>query len=456
MNTHVSATLKKQIKEQIALNEEEYLNLLFELLRQPSISAQQIGVDECAQILKRQLLDYDIEATIYETKGSPIVYGEIINPKNTKTILIYGHYDVQPPEPIEAWETPPFEPSIRNGKIYARGVGDNKGQMLAHVFAIKTLRDLQVDLPVNVKFLFDGEEESSSHSLPAFIKEHQELLAADVLYNADGPLDSTGRPIVYLGNRGMLYVELTAIGATQDNHSGNKGNIVPNPAWKLINVLQSMREGTDGEVLIEGFYDDVRPVTIKDIRHLQEQPFDLQETGRVIGYEALDMSGEEYYEKLTLTPTFNISGLSSGYSGTGKKTVIPSEAKVKIDIRLVADQDPDDIYRKLVAHIQQVDPSLDIEWVGASKPTRTSMELESVRQIISSVHDAHELKPIVLPAIGATFPGYLFQELLKTPSLLIPYANADEDNHAPNENMDVELFFKGIETTCHVILNIGK
>jgi len=184
---------------------------------------------------------------------------------------------------------PPFEPSIRNGKIYARGVGDNKGQMLAHVFAIKTLRDLQIDLSVNVKFLFDGEEESSIHSLPEFIKEHQELLVADVLYNADGPLDSTGRPIVYLGNRGMLYVELTAIGATQDNHSGNKGNIVPNPAWKLINVLQSMRAGTDGEVLIEGFYDDVRPVTIEDIRYLQEQPFDLQETGRVIGYEALDM-----------------------------------------------------------------------------------------------------------------------------------------------------------------------
>lgn len=446
---------KGVIWEAIKQKEENYLDLLFTLLKQPSISSQNIGVKECAELLKTMMEESGIRSRIIETEGLPVVYGEVMEPDNDFTLLIYGHYDVQPPEPLDKWETPPFEPSIRNGKIYARGVGDNKGQLLANVLAIRLFLEQNGKLPINVKFLFEGEEESGSPSIEGFVKTHKELLKADLVYTSDGPLDSSGAPMVLLGCRGMLSLELTVTGASHDNHSGNKGNLAPNPAWDLIHLLSTMKDA-DGKVLIEGFYDDVRTPTEYEIELLNQLPFQAEEAAKVIGVKELNMDGEAYYRKLSLEPTFNINGLTSGYSGKGQKTIIPSQASVKFDMRLVADQDPEDIYQKVKTHIEQHMDGVDIKVNGKLLPARTSPENTIVQKVIESVKNSREQDPIVLPAIGATFPNYIFTHILGQPSILVPYANADEDNHAPNENMDVHLFLKGIETMYHVVRDLGK
>lgn len=444
-----------KVKQRIETNKDAYLETFFELLRQPSISSTNEGVDECAELVKDIMENSGITSSIIKTAGSPVVYGEVIHPENEFTILFYGHYDVQPPEPLALWESPPFEPTIRNGKVYARGSGDNKGQFLAHILAVKTLLECEEKLPINVKFIIEGEEENTSKNFEPFVKDNLTLLEADLVYTADGPMDSSGKPMVMLGNRGMLYVKLTANGAAHDNHSGNKGGIAPNPAWELIHLLETMR-APDGKVLVNGFYDDVRAPTEMETELLRKLPFDAEETAEVIGLEKLDMAGEAYYQKISLEPTFNINGLYSGYTGEGQKTIIPSTATVKIDMRLAADQDPEKIYKKLVEHVQMHAPHVDIEKLGSVKPSRTPVELDVVQKVIQSVNETHEKTPIVLPAIGATMPGYVFTDILKLPAILVPYANADEDNHAPNENMNLDYYFKGIETSCKVILDLGE
>jgi len=443
------------IKGHIENNQEKYIDVLFKLLKQPSISSQNIGMEECAKLLVTIMEDAGIKSNMIETKGHPIVYGEIINPENEFTILFYGHYDVQPPDPYEKWISNPFEPEIRNGKIYARGAGDNKGQLLAHILAIKSILEIYGKLPINVKLIFDGEEENLSENFAPFVEEHRDLLQADLVYTADGPLHNSGLPIITLGCRGMLYIELTAKGANKDHHSGNKGGIVPNPAWQLIHALTTMYS-SNGEVLIEGFYDDVKSPTKYEQELLQSLPFSAQEIASLLGIKTLDLDGYSYYNRLTFQPTFNISGLTSGYGGEGSKTIIPSVAKVKLDLRLAADQDPDDIYHKIENHIKKNQLQVEMVCHGKVKPSRTSPDNHLVQKVIGSVEKIHQKKPLIIPAIGATYPDYVFTQILGLPSILVPYANADEDNHSPNENLDISCFTNGIKTSSQVILDLGN
>jgi acetylornithine deacetylase/succinyl-diaminopimelate desuccinylase-like protein len=444
-----------RIQNEIENNRDLYLDFLFQLLRQPSISSQDFGVTECADLLVSIMNESGIETRKIETDGHPIVFGEVIKPENRFTILFYGHYDVQPPDPLEKWVSLPFEPTIRNGKIYARGVGDNKGQLMAQVLAVKTLLSLFGELPVNVKMVFDGEEESSSKNFQPFVEQHLDLLGADLVYTSDGPLDSSGSPMILLGCRGMVYLELTAMGATHDNHSGNKGGIAPNPAWTLIHLLAAMRS-EDGKVLVDGFYNNVRRPTEYELSLLRKLPFNPTEVAEVIGLTDVSVDGETYYRRLSMEPTFNISGLVSGYIGEGQKTIIPSTATVKLDIRLVADQDPEEIYLKIKEFANANAPEVKVTLLGSVKPSRTLVHLEVVNTVIESVGKSFGKEPLVLPAIGATFPGYVFTDILKLPSILVPYANADENNHAPNENMDIDCFFQGILTSCMVLLDLGE
>ena len=252
------------IENLIDSRKDEYLETLYELLRLESISAQNKGIEETSEKLKAIMEDAGITTRIIPAVGNPVVYGEIITDPNAFTLLIYGHYDVQPPDPVEEWLSPPFEPTIRDGKIYCRGVGDNKGQLIAQVLAIKSYLDIKGKLPINVKFIFEGEEEVGSPNLAQFIAEHKDLLKADLVYTSDGPKHDSGAPLVLLGVRGLVYVELVAKGAKWDNHSGNKGNIAPNPAWKLVELLHTIRD-SEGRVLIEGFYDNIRVPTKKEI-----------------------------------------------------------------------------------------------------------------------------------------------------------------------------------------------
>lgn len=356
------------IKKAISDRREIYLDQLFEMLRQKSISPQNDGIEECAKLVHKKLEDAGIEnVKILETERHPVVFGEYHASNDALTVLIYGHYDVQPPEPFEEWKSPPFEPEIRDGRIYGRGAGDNKGQFMAHVLAIKTMIEEEGQLPVNIKFVIEGEEEIGSKHLPKFIENHKALLSADFVYTSDGPMLSTGNPYILLGVRGLLYTELRIKTAKFDNHSGNKGNIAQNPAWRLIELLNTMRD-SDGKVLIEGFYDDVIPPTKAEMELMEKLPFNIKDIQSDVGDYTLSMTKEEYYRRLCFEPTFNIAGFTSGYSGEGSKTIIPGEAKVKLDMRLINNQKPEKIFELFKNHVEKFSEDIEVLHLGAMSP----------------------------------------------------------------------------------------
>ncbi|WP_249869676.1 M20/M25/M40 family metallo-hydrolase [Oceanobacillus saliphilus] len=434
---------------------EEYLEQLFVLLRQKSISTQNDGITECAELLKNIMVEIGINTKIMKTNGHPVVYGEMLKNENAFTLLFYGHYDVQPPDPMDEWLSPPFEPTIRDGRIYARGAGDNKGQLMATLLGIKTYIDIFEDLPINIKFIFEGEEENGSPHLASFVEKNKELLKADLVYTADGSSHNSDSPLLLLGARGSLQLELKATEAKWDNHSGNTGNIVPNPAWRLIDLLQTMRD-QNGNVLIEGFYDNIREPSAKEQELLQTLPFDKDDIGEKIGYPGLDMDGKTYYHKLTMEPTFNIAGIHSGYSGEGVKTIIPSTATVKLDVRLVVDQDPEDIYNKICRHVEKHDPGIEVTHLVSMEPSRTPADLDTVKVVTNAVCDSYQKEPLIQPSLGSSLPVYVWTNILKTPSIIVPYANFDQRNHSPNENIKGDNFFDGITCTCHVIHQLGE
>lgn len=444
-----------QLSSLIEERKDEYLQQLFMLLRQKSISAQNTGIKECAELVKGIMEESGLKTRLINTEGHPFVYGEIIKDPDAFTLLIYGHYDVQPPEPLDEWKSPPFEPTIRDGKIYCRGAGDNKGQFMAQVLAVKTYMDTFFELPINIKMVIEGEEEIGSPNLASFVERHKDLLKADLVYTSDGPMHDSGAPFVLLGVRGMLYVELTARGADWDNHSGNKGNIVPNPAWNLIDLLRTMRD-EKGRVLIEGFYDHVRKPTEMEKENIRRLPFNREQVAEKIGYKDLDMDGETYYHKLTMEPTFNIAGFTSGYGGEGSKTIIPAKATVKMDMRLVVDQDPDDIYEKFCVHVKKHAPDVSVRRLGDMKPSRTPGDLDVVKVVTEAVKESYGTEPILQPSLGGSLPDYVWTKILKVPSIVVPYANFDEGNHSPNENIGVDNFLKGISCTCHVIHKLAE
>jgi acetylornithine deacetylase/succinyl-diaminopimelate desuccinylase-like protein len=248
----------------------------------------------------------------------------------------------------------------------------------------------------------------------------------------------------------MIYLELRAKGADVDNHSGNKGGVLPNPAWKLIDLLRTMRD-EHGNVLVEGFYDHVRAPTEQDIRYIQRLPYDKEQFGRQAGFRDLDLDAEAYYRRLMLEPTFNICGFHSGYGGEGSKTIIPAEAVVKMDIRLVLDQTPQYVFDRFCAHVRRLAPDVEVRLLGSVKPSRTRPELPIVRTIVEAVGQCYREEPVVELSLGGTLPDYVWTELLGIPSVQVPYANYDEANHAPNENITLKHFYAGIRCTGHII-----
>ena len=326
---------------------DESLDVLKTLIRQPSISAQDKGVKECARLLADTMRRLSIPPEVIETPTQPVVYGEILKDPRAYTLLLYGHYDVQPPEPLDLWTSPPFEPTIRDGRLYGRGTGDNKGQLITHVLAAKAWLEAAGGPPINLKFIFEGEEESGSRNLATFVREHRAKLAADLVYISDGGLHPSGAPVISLGNRGILGITLVAQGADRDNHSGNKGGVAPNPVWMLVNLLSTMVDPS-GRVLIDGFYDHVRPIGPVEENLLGKMDFDPKAFAATMGLEDIALDGRAYWTRIMLEPYFNINGFVSGYVGPGSKTIIPSRAECRIDIRLVVDQKTPDIFEKVI------------------------------------------------------------------------------------------------------------
>lgn len=422
-----------------------------DLVSQPSVSAQDLGVRECAEVLARMMEKMGIRARIMETGGQPVVFGQVDSERpEAPTVLFYGHYDVQPPEPLEKWISPPFEPQVREGRLYGRGTGDNKGQLLAHVLAVRSYLESLGQVPVNVKFLFEGEEESGSPNLASFAQEHQDLLKTDLVYTSDGPMHENGDPVIFFGVRGLLSVDIVVETATSDNHSGNKGGVIPNAAWELVEILQSLRDDA-GRPAFGGFWEGVRPPTQTELELVGALPFDPQETARVFGVDKMALTGEEFYRRLLLEPTLSINGLVSGYTGEGTKTIIPGQARAKLDMRLVPDQDPHLIAEGLQEHVARVNPRAQVIHGKHTWPSRTDPQVPVARKVVRAVEKERGRKALILPSLGGSMPDYVFTRILGAPSLGIPYANADEANHAPNENMDLELFFSGIHVSARVL-----
>jgi acetylornithine deacetylase/succinyl-diaminopimelate desuccinylase-like protein len=441
----------------VEAHRQEAVDGLMRLLRQPSISTLGIGLDECAQLLAAEMGQAGLRSRILTTDGSPIVFGERRVAGAKRTLLLYGHYDVQPADPLDLWESPPFEPTIRNGRIYARGSGDNKGQHFAHLKAIEAVLAAAGELPLNVKVLLDGEEEKGSPNLAAFVAEHRDLLAADYVYTSDGPYHASGRPTLRCGVRGILFVELESHGPNRDLHSGNWGGNVPNPAWRLVQLLAAMK-GPDERVRIPGFYDEVKAPTHRERELMRMIPLDEAAICRDLGLRALSgEAGLGYYERMFFNPTLNINGLGSGYVEAGSKTIIPAIARARLDIRLVPDQDPDVIDRRIGAFIRSAGFG-DVTYRPMHRmwPSKTAADHPYSHAIARAVNIGFGEPPIVYPLSGGSLPDYVFTRILGLPSLLVPYANPDENNHSPNENLEISSFFKGIRTTIAVLHEVAS
>ena len=441
--------------EYVESNRARFVDELCALLRQPSISTQDTGVRECAELVRQFMADAGVQARLLDTGGYPVVFGEVRTPGARRTVLIYGHYDVQPPEPLEAWETPPFEPSIRDGRIYARGAGDNKGQMFAHLKAVEAVLRVRGRLPVNLKLCYEGEEEIGSRNLPAFVERHRDLLAADMVYASDGPMHPSG-PLVFFGCRGVLTLELTAHGARRDLHSGNYGGIAPAPARRLVQAVASLWDKR-GRVAVKGFYARVRPPSAADRRVLRQTPVDFAALEKDLGVRPVTgRSATAYYRRLLLEPNLNVAGLGSGYQGPGSKTIIPSAARAKLDVRLVMDQTPDEVEAKIRAHLRRHGfTDVELRRHGAMAPSRTPVDHPLGRAVVRAVTQAWGRAPVVLPNLGGSIPDWLFTQVLGVPSVWVPYAPHDEANHAPNESTTLEGFMNGVRSTAAALFAVA-
>jgi len=441
-----------EIHSSIESSKEKSIETLVDFVKQASISRDVEAVEKCSRYLKSLMIDCGINSRIYKTEGNPIVYGEVLSEnKDSKTVLFYGHYDVQPPDPIEEWDSPPFEPIIRNDRLYGRGAGDNKGQLLAHILAVKIILEKNNSLPINVKFVFEGEEEIGSKSLSKFVKDNKGLLDTDLVITSDGPIHDSGAPMVVFGVRGVMNFQLELETANTDNHSGNKGGVIPNPAWILNEVLYSMKD-KDDYVTIQGFYEDVLKPTQKELELIDKLPFDPENLAKIYGIEKIELDKKTFYQRLMFLPTLTINGLVSGYTKKGSKNIIPKKAIAKMEVRLVKDQNPEDLFMKIKKHVKKVNAQVEvIQQEEDMHPSRTSSELLISEKIIKAVKKAYDMDPIILPSMGGSLPDYIWTKVLGKPSIMVPYANADEANHAPNENMDLECFVNGIHCSVEII-----
>lgn len=439
----------------IDAEKERFLARVMDYVRHPSISAHNIGITEVAGLLVTMLREIGLDAETVPTAGHPMVLGRWQKKPGAPTVLLYGHYDVQPPDPLDLWLSPPFEPTIRDGRIYARGIGDNKGQHFAQLMAIESHLRVHGELPCNVIFLLEGEEEIGSPRIADFIAAHKELLKADFVVTADGPMHPSGRPTMTYGVRGMCSFELRARHASRDVHSGNLGGVVPNPIWTLVHLLATMKTPT-GEITIDGLHDAIVPPSELDVAAIRRLPLDLDAAKAALGLSRLDAPAERgYYERLMFHPTLTINGFHGGYGGPGSKTVLPCEAFVKCDIRLVEAMTPDDVLAKVAAHVKRHAPEVEFIPRGGMLPSRVQLDNPHAAVIRDAITLAHGAPPLEFPCTGGSLPDYVFTKILGVPAFVVPYANADEANHAPNENMTIDCFYNGIRTGAALLDRVG-
>jgi len=417
---------------------------LSRLVAQPSVGAQNWGMTECAELVAGMLRLRHFDVQILPTGGAPVVYAERSG-RSPKTVLIYNHYDVQPPEPLDLWDSPPFEPALRQGKLYGRGVSDDKGQLTSRLFAIDALLDADGELPCKIKFIIEGEEETGSLHLPDFIAKHQDLLAAQACVWEFGGVDHRETPMQYLGLRGICYVELAVETASMDVHSGTGGSIFPNPAWRLVWALSTLKT-PDEHIRIPGFYDPIKPPSQRDRQLMQALPEVADEYKTRYGVDHFLKGltgGVELRMAEVFEPTCTICGLTSGYQGPGSKTVLPARASAKVDFRLVPDQTPEQVLQQLRAHLDAEGfPDIQITFMGGGPAARTDPEDPFVELVVRTAEPVYGKAMQIVPMVGGSGPNYPFVHLLKQPVVSAGAGYPGTLAHAPNENIRLDLYVK--------------
>jgi acetylornithine deacetylase/succinyl-diaminopimelate desuccinylase-like protein len=427
------------------------------LCAQPSVSAQNWGLVECADLVAAMLRRRGFHAEVMPTGGAPVVYAERKG-KSARTLLFYNHYDVQPPEPLELWQSPPFEPVLRGGSLYARGVSDDKGHITSRLFAIDALLDRAGELPCGVKFVIEGEEETSSAHLKPFVENNVDLLRADACVWEFGGVDFRDAPMQYLGLRGICYVELSVETASQDVHSGLGGSIFANAAWRLTWALSTLK-GPDERIRIPGHYDSVRPPSARDRELMAALPETAAEYKQRYGLEGFLRGltgGVELRLAEVFEPTCTICGLTSGYQGPGSKTVLPARASAKVDFRLVPDQTPEEVLRSLRLHLDREGfADVRIEFLGGEAPARTDPDDPFVKLVVDAALEPYGQTMQIVPMIGGSGPNHVFIEALKLPVVTAGVGHPGAQAHAPNENMRLDLYLKGARHVARILKEFG-
>lgn len=447
--------LVSQLRRAIERDLDRSLTDLGRLVAQPSISSQNEGMDQAAALVVDLLGEYGIDAKPMETGGYAAVVGSIAG-SGERTIVLYNHYDVQPAEPLDLWDSPPFEMTHRDGRLIGRGVADDKGHIICRLAALEAVRSVLGELPWATTFVIEGEEEISSPHLPQFIADHRDLLAADACIWETGGVGYGGQPQIMLGMRGICYLEYTVRTMSRDAHSGS-AHVLPNAAWRLVRALNSI-QAADGEILVEGFYDDARQPTAEELQLLAALPDTAPDLRVDYGLESLayGLDGLEAL-RAVYRPTANIAGFSSGYEGPGPKTVIPATALAKMDFRLVPDQDPADIVRKVRSHLDRAGfPDVEVRFLGGEPAATTPVSEPWVQLAIETATEAYGMEPAIVPLIGGSGPMHAFRESLGVPIVTAGLGHPESLIHAPNENILIENLRVGTLHTALLLARAGE
>jgi len=453
----------KDVISYIDSNHDRYLKELKEFLKIPSISTDPSyakDVNAAAEYVAQQLKKAGMShVNIFSTPGHPVVYGEHITDKKRPTLLVYGHYDVQPVDPVALWESPPFEPTVRNGELYARGAADDKGQMFIHFKSAEAYIKCGKQLPVNIKYLIEGEEEIGSPNLDSFIADHKDLLMVDAVMVSDTTMFAREIPSICYGLRGLVYFQIDASVASGDLHSGSFGGAVGNPAFELSNILAAIKD-VHGKITIPHFYDDVRELTDRERQEFAKLPFNEKVYAREIGVKQL--SGEHGYtplEQLWARPTFEINGLLSGFTGEGAKTVLPAKAMAKVSLRLVPDQKPEIIEDLFEHYVYELAPSfleIKVTRMHGGKPWIASLDHPALLAASRAIKKGFGKEPVFQREGGSIPVVATFAEQLGIPSVLFGIGLPDENAHAPNEKLDLENFYNGIRSSAYFLDELAQ
>ncbi|WP_432806531.1 dipeptidase [Niallia circulans] len=451
------------IQQYLKEKRKDHLEELFSFLSLESISAlpeHKKDIDRTAEWLVNALTKAGLEnAVIHQTSGNPVVYADWLHEEGKPTVLVYGHYDVQPVDPLELWESPPFAPEIRNEKLYARGASDDKGQVFMHIKAIEAILKTTGSLPVNIKFCIEGEEEIGSPALPSFVEANKKLLSADVIVISDTGMMEEGKPTICYGLRGLCGMEIHVKGPKSDLHSGLFGGAIHNPITALSHLLASFHDD-NGVISVEGFYDRVISLTREEkdafaALEITDESI-IEQTG------SPSLFGETEFttlERLWVRPTLEINGIKGGFQGTGVKTVIPSEASAKITCRLVPAQDPDEIVALLKKHIEKHKPKgvdVTVQLFDKGNPYVTPFDHKAIQAAGRAYEKVYKV-PTSYTRGGGSIPIVAaFDQILHLPVVLMGFGLPDENFHAPNEHFHLKNYDKGLETICHYWFDLAE